>query len=193
MEVKVSPIASTIPAVPVQRPQFLPAAMPAQEQGELKALVSIIWGSRSRKENRFSDYYICIHFQRAPIYTSQKGEKLFLIRPLPKQPPWTHRHNLLQRYQSFLVHFVFVPSAFHLSATPLIRVRKVFSPTAQIRRLTEPKNDGDLKTTCASGKTELSAVTAFVLVANQSHYGYFVIEPKLWTLQCMFTKNPETF
>ena len=26
------------------------------------------------------------HYQRAPIYTSQKGEKLFLIRPLPK---WT--------------------------------------------------------------------------------------------------------
>ena len=25
------------------------------------------------------------HYQRAPIYTSQKGEKLFLIRPLPKQ------------------------------------------------------------------------------------------------------------
>ena len=24
------------------------------------------------------------HYQRAPIYTSQKGEKLFLIRPLPK-------------------------------------------------------------------------------------------------------------
>ncbi|XP_071526267.1 SH2/SH3 adapter protein dreadlocks-like [Panulirus ornatus] len=24
------------------------------------------------------------HYQRSPIYTSQKGEKLYLIRPLPK-------------------------------------------------------------------------------------------------------------
>ena len=28
--------------------------------------------------------YIIFHFQRAPIYTSQKGEKLFLIKPLLK-------------------------------------------------------------------------------------------------------------
>ena len=31
------------------------------------------------------------HYQRAPIYTSQKGEKLFLIRPLPKWVNWVTR------------------------------------------------------------------------------------------------------
>jgi NCK adaptor protein len=27
------------------------------------------------------------HYQRAPIYTSQREEKLYLIRPLPRPPP----------------------------------------------------------------------------------------------------------
>ena len=26
------------------------------------------------------------HYQRSPIFTSEKGERLFLIRPLPKPP-----------------------------------------------------------------------------------------------------------
>ena len=36
-------------------------------------------------QRKFSSLqHLVDHYQRAPIYTSQKGEKLYLIRPLPK-------------------------------------------------------------------------------------------------------------
>ena len=41
------------------------------------------------------------HYQRAPIYTSQKGEKLFLIRPLPK---WTQLLLLKKKSMRYLTN-----------------------------------------------------------------------------------------
>ncbi|KAM3957693.1 LOW QUALITY PROTEIN: SH2/SH3 adaptor protein dock [Aphomia sociella] len=39
------------------------------------------------------------HYQRAPIYTNKQGEKLYLVRPLPRAAPLQHQPHQHQQHQ----------------------------------------------------------------------------------------------